>query len=272
MLNVGGWTWGAVLLAEFIVFYLCSAFIITAIRVLLKAVNHHRNYRLRVTPECRATSMADLPMAFLPTFGEWIGQLESMGFTAVANVTMHEPMAREQVTHCLLVNRSDGVRATIMCVVAGGKYMPRLTFVSEAANGTAVRTSNTLTLLSKTLRQQTPVMPNQFLLELPGSTPLKELYDRHQAEAAMHLPPRVARMMPPEGHEVDFITERHAAARALRKLDFGYALDETGFYYRPVWWNSLRIAFATDPFFRRLLAPMMTWAAKRRLKKEAVQE
>jgi hypothetical protein len=215
---------------------------------LISAATIHKNYRLRARPTCEPTKPENLPITFREQFGQLIRELKDLGFEPAANVTIHEPLASQQTTQCLLLNRSAGVRAIIYCLIIGKKYMSSVYMISEFSDGTKIRTTRS---------RQTSLVPEEpktHALVLPSATPMTDWYSQHLAFVAQHAVNRLDFVQPDPGKEIEFLTARHAAARAKIYPRRGMLLDDTGDYYRPNWPRSFRMALAQLPLAKKVYA------------------
>jgi hypothetical protein len=234
-----------ILLAPFL--YIATIIVLGLILYLfIAAARYHQTYRASVRPRWQPTSVDQLPITFRRKLGEWIRQLQGLEFLAVANVTSIDP--QEQCTQGLLVNRAAGMRAVIYCHVYRGKYYQSVHFVSEFSDGTAVKTNNTGRPASKLVRR-----PHLHFVDMPNSTPLEQLYQRHLAHVAERAPREATFILPPEGEEVEYITKRHADARTITGPGHGFILDDTGEFYRPTWRKSFQVAVTRLPIIGKIL-------------------
>jgi hypothetical protein len=223
----------------------------------------HRRLRMRARPVFMLTQLENLPITFRATLGDWIGQMRDLGFVVVGNATYQEPMAPIQVTHCLLVNRSEGVRAGIMCAIHQRKYIPFATFVSEYADGTKVFTNN-----RGLIPREDALEPLTRFEVMPRSTTIKDLYTRHIAHARQHAPTGQASVLPPPGTEMEFLAKRHAESRARVMWPSDWTLDKAGEFYCPTWKRSFIVAAGHNKLFRRCLA----WSRRKRIVRSIPEE
>jgi hypothetical protein len=216
----------------------------------------HRTLRVRARPVLMLTQLENLPITFRPTLGEWIGQMGELGFVVVGNATFSEPMAPIQVTHCLLVNRSLGMRASIMCAIDQRKYVPFATFVSEFADGTKIFTNN-----RGLIPREDALEPRTRFEVMPRNTAITELYNRHVARAQQLAPPGQVPVLPPPGTEMEFLTRRHAESRARTMRPGDWKLDAVGEFYCPTWKRSFIIAAGQRKLFRKCIV----WFKRKRI-------
>jgi hypothetical protein len=204
------------------------------------AANVRRTHRVSAQPKFEPTTLEQLPIALRPRLAELIGQMQPLGFTLVANVTEREPYLAGQKTHCLFVNRDAARRAVIFFVSTKTKFSSRVFFVSEFSDGTTIKTTQEPAV-------QADTASHEHFIYVPATMSLEVMYARHQAATAEFAPREATPILPPEGHEAEYITGRHAMARTQLKTALGFTLDETGTFYRPTWRRALQIAATKHP-------------------------
>ena len=225
-----------------------------SLRLIVSTAVIHSKYRIQSRPVFEPTTLDNLPITFRPKLGELIRRMQAMGFVAVANVTSREPNAPQQVTQCMLVNHQTGTRAAIFCLIIRNQYLPSIAFVNEYSDGTDIRTANARSV--EFARQG----PRRFRESLPREAAVEEMFDRHTTMVAAHAPVNAVPILPEPGKEIEFLTARHAEARAAAHPQRGFFLDSSGDCYRPTWKRALRMAAEHTPPFRAIFL----WRARRR--------